>query len=87
MPNTKLIFSELDYNLKKELKPILWDTAMEEYGTIRITGEQFNTLYSKVEEIIKEKIISFYKGFCVVEPEFSNEDIKKYYCDNVTPIS
>lgn len=84
----KIMYKDLDYNVLRQFKDILWNAALNRFGTIQINKKQFHMIYTEgVEEKIRNTIIDFYIRFKTFEPVFTEEDILKYYSENITPTS
>ena len=85
MANENIIsYNDLDYNIKKQFKQLFSDTAMQRFGTISVSSEQFHLMYEQVFKVkVRTMIIDFYSRFKKFEPVFSEKDLQDYYTANV----
>lgn len=84
----KIYYKQLDYNLLRQFKNPIMSAALNRFGTIQISKEQFNVIYSELlENEIKNIIVKFYERFKEFEPVVTESDLLEYYNVNIAPIS
>lgn len=81
-----LKYSDFDYNVKRQFKDILQRAALKRFGTIQLTESQFHIVYREVQDTLRETVINFYMMLKIVNPDFTENDIKAYYEGNISKL-
>lgn len=81
-----LKYNDFDYNVKRQFKDILQRAAVKRFGTIQLNESQFHIVFLETQNALRDTVINFYMMLKVVNPDFTENDIKTYYEVNISKL-